>query len=593
MFFSGDPAIAVAIDTCSCVLPEPRVDVPRVELPGPPRERRHHHRGGHRHRRDDQERVFVAPHPDARQLLLPRRHGHGSLPPRLPVVHAASDADVEDVRPHGARQVADVVQRRVVLEPEHLRDDGQDHRVRRPEAEPDQHRRRVQRPRHAERHQEVPRHGEDQHAGDQQRPRDAVPRQERVRREAGGHAAEVVPDADERHEGGDAALRVAQRLADLAHVVDRRQRPAHAEHRRREQQQHVHAHQRLYDRVVLAARRRPQRAEHPFHRRRWRLDGRGRWFRGRGHHGQRRRVCLLFGRLPEQRSLLAQDNGEGGEESREHDGGADGVLGAGELEPLLEDDDHQEVGGERERHVEEAAERAGLAARRRWRARGAYDPDGAEECEGDGGREPANEQDERLGVAAAAAVEGEVELREDGAAEADESLEQAEHDAAALREVLDAGDERAGVGERLRVGADGDVEADKPKRRIRPDAAGDREVEHEVSPEIHGCADGEDEPWRRDLGDEAGVDADVGADVLEEADGVELLLSVAERGLDVLGVDGEDVGGPGRRHDEERSIRHEPPPPQHLRREGRRRRTRHRRRLLAFLGSLQRVGLSK
>uniref|UniRef100_A0A0E0FEP2 Uncharacterized protein n=1 Tax=Oryza meridionalis TaxID=40149 RepID=A0A0E0FEP2_9ORYZ len=191
---------------------------------------------------------------------------------------------------------------------------------------------------------------------------------------------------------------------------------------------------------------------------------------------------------------------------------------------------------EGERHVQEAAERAVLAARRGRRARRAYDPDGAEEGDGDGGREPADEQDERLGVAASAAVEGEVELREDGAAEADESLEQAEHDAAALREVLDAGDERAGVGEGLRVGADGDIEADEPERGPGADMAGDGEVEHEVTPEIHGGADGEDEPWRRDLGDEAGVDADVGTDVLEEADGVELLLGVAEGGLDVLGM---------------------------------------------------------
>ena len=66
------------------------------------------------------------------------------------------------------------------------------------------------------------------------------------------------------------------------------------------------------------------------------------------------------------------------------------------------------------------------------------------------------------------------------------------------------------------------------------------------------------------------MDADVGADVLEEADGVELLLRVPQRGLDVLGVDGEDVGGAGGGHDEEGAVRHEPAPAQHLRREGQR-----------------------
>ncbi|BAT18267.1 Os12g0637500, partial [Oryza sativa Japonica Group] len=76
LIFSGAGAIASATATGSRLLPEARVDVPGVELPGPPRERRHHHRRGHRHPGDDQEGILVALHPNARQLLLPRRHGH-------------------------------------------------------------------------------------------------------------------------------------------------------------------------------------------------------------------------------------------------------------------------------------------------------------------------------------------------------------------------------------------------------------------------------------------------------------------------------------------------------------------------------------
>jgi hypothetical protein len=566
--------LADAIATHSSLL-EPRVYVPRVESARPPRQRQRHRGRTHGHRRNDQERLPVAARADAGDAL-PGHRRHGALPRRLPVVHPPGDADVEDVGADGAGHVADVVERGVVLEAEELGDDGQDHRVRRAEAEPHQHRRRVQRPGHAERDQQVPRHRQEEHARHQERPRELVPRQERLRGETGGDAAEVVPDADEGDEGGDAALRVAQRLADLAHVVDGRQRAAHAEHRRREQKQHVHAHQRLQDAVVLAARWRPQRGKQSrTHRRRRRLRG-----CGHGHWGQSRRVSLRFGRVPdvelEQRGLLAQHDADGEEEHREHDGGADAVLGAGEPEALLEDDGDHEESRERERNVQEGAERAVLPARRGGRARCAYDSDGAEEGDGDGSREPADEQDERLGVAAASgAVEGEVELGEDGAAEADEPFEEAEHDAAALGEVLDAGDERAGVGEGLRVGADGDVEADEPERRRGADAAGDGEVEHEVAAEVHGGADGEDDPRRGDLGDEAGVDADVGADVLEEADGVELLLRVPQRGLDVLGVDGEDVGGAGGGHDEEGAVRHEPAPAQHLRCEGRRSRWRH------------------
>ena len=50
-----------------------------------------------------------------------------------------------------------------------------------------------------------------------------------------------------------------------------------------------------------------------------------------------------------------------------------------------------------------------------------------------------------------AAIEGEVDLCEDGAAEADVALEEPQHGTVGLREVADAGDERPRAGERLRV----------------------------------------------------------------------------------------------------------------------------------------------
>ena len=95
--------------------------------------------------------------------------------------------------------------------------------------------------------------------------------------------------------------------------------------------------------------------------------------------------------------------------------------------------------------------------------------DGAKEHDGDGGVEPGDEEDERAGVAAA--VEGEVDLREDGAAKADVALEQAEHGATGVGEVPDARDHRAGAGERLRVGARADVGGHEPERRRSRDPA--------------------------------------------------------------------------------------------------------------------------
>uniref|UniRef100_A0A8R7Q1Z5 Uncharacterized protein n=1 Tax=Triticum urartu TaxID=4572 RepID=A0A8R7Q1Z5_TRIUA len=242
----------------------------------------------------------------------------------------------------------------------------------------------------------------------------------------------------------------------------------------------------------------------------------------------------------------------------EQRGGRRGVGSVREAALLLDDDHHEYVGGEGDGNVEEAEESAILVSSRRRR----LDANDGEEDDGDGCGEPCDEQQDGLGVVPA--VDGEVELREDGAAEADVALEQAQHDpAAAPWKALDAGDERAGAGQGLRVGPSADVGAHEPERRARR-PAGDDEVDHEVAGEVHGGADGEHGRGWRDLVQEAGDDADVAAEVLEEGERVERALVVAQRRLERRGVDAEGVGRPRRGQDEQARERHEPPPCHHL-----------------------------
>nr|CAB3498887.1 unnamed protein product [Digitaria exilis] len=216
------------------------------------------------------------------------------------------------------------------------------------------------------------------------------------------------------------------------------------------------------------------------------------------------------------------DDGEEDEEEEHDDGDVVGRLGeAGHLQ--LDDVYDEEVHGEQDGCVEEEEESLSLAAGRPCTGvRPRHDADGGDEDERDGSGEPRHEEHE-LGAVVVGAIDGTVDLGEDGAAEADESFEQAEHDATVLGEVLDGGDERAGVGERLGVGAHGDVEAHEPHGRARG-AARDGEVDHEVAGEVHAGAAGEDDPGWGDLVDEPREDAHVGAHVLEEAQRVERLL---------------------------------------------------------------------
>lgn len=64
------------------------------------------------------------------------------------------------------------------------------------------------------------------------------------------------------------------------------------------------------------------------------------------------------------------------------------------------------------------------------------------EEKGDDRREPSDKEDEGLGVLWA--IEGEVELSEDGNTEPDEALKEAEYDATTLWEVFYGGEESVG-----------------------------------------------------------------------------------------------------------------------------------------------------
>lgn len=181
-----------------------------------------------------------------------RRRGLDAvLLPRLPVVQVTHQFHVEQVGRHRAREPADVVQRREVLEPEDLRDDGEEQRHLRPEAEADHHGGDVERPGHAEGDQQVTGAGDGHDHREEERARQLVPRKEDLRPESGGDAAGVVPYADERHEGAGVVERVAERLADLAHVVDGRKGSSDAADRGEEEDEHVEAEERLEDRVVF------------------------------------------------------------------------------------------------------------------------------------------------------------------------------------------------------------------------------------------------------------------------------------------------------------------------------------------------------
>nr|CAB3492201.1 unnamed protein product [Digitaria exilis] len=121
------------------------------------------------------------------------------LPRGLGVVEPTGDEDIKHIRPHRARRSTNIVQRGVSPEPKELRHDGEQQRPLRAEAEPDDHRRHVERPpRCAGGDEEVTGAGDDEHRRDHGWPWDLG-----LREVSGGHPAGVVPDADEGDEGVD------------------------------------------------------------------------------------------------------------------------------------------------------------------------------------------------------------------------------------------------------------------------------------------------------------------------------------------------------------------------------------------------------
>lgn len=94
--------------------------------------------------------------------------------------------------------------------------------------------------------------------------------------------------------------------------------------------------------------------------------------------------------------------------------------------------------------------------------------------------------------------------------------------------------------------------------------SGDGEPDHEVSGEVGGGSDGEDNPRWCDFVDEARDYADIAPKVFEEAKEVEGSLVIAEGGFDVARVYAEHVGGSGGRHYEGGSEKHEPPAGENL-----------------------------
>lgn len=152
-------------------------------------------------------------------------------------------------------------------------------------------------------------------------------------------------------------------------------------------------------------------------------------------------------------------------------------------------------------------------------------------------------------------------------------LHDADDRASAIGEVLDGADYVGGVEEGLRLRGEQHVGAHERERRVRD--PGDGEPHGDVAGGAEEGASEEYEPGAapsrgRPCGEEAREDAGVGADVLEEGDGVERGLVVALGGLERRRVDAEAVGAPGAALDERAGGQRRPARPRPWRRHRRR-----------------------
>lgn len=154
---------------------------------------------------------------------------------------------------------------------------------------------------------------------------------------------------------------------------------------------------------------------------------------------------------------------------------------------------------------------------------------------------------------------GVVDLDQYCSTESQEALHNPNSGAAIIREIMHSGDDIGGVEEGLGVSSQKHEKAHRRHRRPIDDS-GNRQPHEEVAEEALNRSDRVDRPRPRDpmpesaiiAGggrsggvEEAGENAGVGADVLEDGDGVESGLGVVLGGFENGGVDAEGVGGTG------------------------------------------------
>ena len=154
----GQNTIIITISLFSELL----VDITLIELPSPKHQNRRHKAPKQSRQSDYDKSQSIAFNAFASQVLsvLPREPLSLQLPQTLLVVQPTGDEDVQYVDADRARHAAEAVQRGVVFEAEDLRDDREDQRPLRAEAEADDHGGEVEAVGDAERDKEVADAGE-------------------------------------------------------------------------------------------------------------------------------------------------------------------------------------------------------------------------------------------------------------------------------------------------------------------------------------------------------------------------------------------------------------------------------------------------
>lgn len=229
------------------ILPELLVYIPSVELARPHHQNQRQHRYNKRQRRQNRKRLPETMHPVALQRLR--------INPRLRhlVVQLPGHQHVQNVRPDGAGQLPEIEQRRVMLQPEDLRNHREVERHLGAHGEPDEDGGEVERVLERERHYQMADAGHEEDQRQHQRPRELVLLEQDFRDEPGEDSAREVEDADQGDEGVDGLVWVAEGFSDLAEVIDGGQARADPDEHRHEEDEHVDAQDRLEDGEVFAS----------------------------------------------------------------------------------------------------------------------------------------------------------------------------------------------------------------------------------------------------------------------------------------------------------------------------------------------------